>query len=362
VDLLRPVKRFDTYQQQRTWLAIPIAVVKKFGDDAAGNQAALVAYFAFFSLFPLLLVFVTILGFVLQGNPSAQHAIENSVLGQFPILGKKITPESLHGSAVALVIGLVASLLSGLAVTNAAQNALDRVWAVPMKNRPNFIKARLRGLALLFLIGGLFILATAASGLVSGGLGGPLTKVAGIAVSMVFNLALFGLSFRLMTAADVPTRCLAVGVVAAAVFWEILQIGGGLYIGHVLKHTNSNLANISLVIGLLVFLHLGAQLTLYAAEINVVIARRLYPRSLLGPPEMPADEETLTALAKVEERSDVQTVEVTFDNGRHGESTCPGATRRPGELARAGEQARSGKEARSEQTVGRVAPGHRERP
>jgi membrane protein len=286
MDLLAPAKRFDSYQQRHRALSIPVAVLKKFGDDEAGNLAALFAYYAFFSLFPLLLVFVTILGFVLEGNPGAQRSIEHSVLGQFPIVGTQIKPHSLHGHPIVLVIGLVTSLLSGLGVTSAAQNALDTVWAVPNKDRPNFLQSRLRGLALLVLIGGLFVISTAASGAVSGGLGGPALKVAGIAASLLFNVALFAASFRLMTASEVPMRCLTVGVLVAAVMWEVLQIVGGYYIGHVVKHMSSTYANAGIVIGLLVFLHLGALVTLYAAEINVVIDRRLWPRNLFGPPNL----------------------------------------------------------------------------
>ena len=129
--LTRAVQELDSYQQKHRWLAIPLAVFKKFGDDQGANQAALVAYFAFFSLFPLLLVFVTVLGFVLQGDPSAQRSVENSVLGQFPVVGTNLQPGALHGSAIALIIGLVTSMLSGLGVTQAAQNAFDRIWAVP---------------------------------------------------------------------------------------------------------------------------------------------------------------------------------------------------------------------------------------
>lgn len=322
MDFLRPVKKFDEYQQRRKWLAIPVAVIKKFGDDGAGNQAALVAYFAFFSLFPLLLVFVTIVGFVLQGDPSAQESVFKHVTSQFPALGN-IKSSSIHGSVLALVIGIVTSLLSGLGVTNAAQNALDRVWAVPIKDRANFLYSRLRGIALLFLIGGLFIISSGASGLVSGGPGGPLAFFGGIAVSLLFNVALFGAAFRLMTSRDIPTSDLRVGVLVAAGFWEILQVFGGYYIGHALKHTSPSLAAASFVIGLLLFFHLGAQLTLYAAEINVVISRGLWPRRLIGAPEMPADEETLTALAKVEERSEVQKVEVSFGDNGHEQSGKP---------------------------------------
>ena len=143
---------------------MPIAVFKKFGDDQGGNLAALVAYFAFFSLFPLLLVFTTILGFVLHSNPSAQAAVEKSVLHQFPIIGDQIKLHSLKGSVVALVIGLVTSLLAGLGVTDAAQNAMDRVWAVPFKERPNFLQSRIRGLGLLAFLGLLFIISTARLG------------------------------------------------------------------------------------------------------------------------------------------------------------------------------------------------------
>jgi membrane protein len=312
VDVLRPVKAFDRYQQSRKWLAIPMAVMRKFGNDQAGNLAALVAYYAFFSVFPLLLVFVTILGFVLQGNTNAQTSIENSVLGQFPVIGSQIKVHALSGNAAALVIGVLTSLLGGLGVTQAAQNAFDRVWAVPFKDRPNFIQSRLRGLTLLVCLGGLFIVSTAVSGLVTGGLGGPLTKIAGIAISLLVNFALFLAAFRFLTSATIGTSCLWVGVVVAAVAWEILQVVGGIYIGHVYKHSSGTYSQFALVIALLVWLHLGAQVTLYAAEVNVVVTRKLWPRSLLGPPAAPADEETLRALAKVEERHEEERVDVEF--------------------------------------------------
>jgi inner membrane protein YhjD len=316
MDPLRPVKRLDRYQQRHRWLAVPLAVVKKFGDDQAGNLAALVAYYAFFSLFPLLLVFVTILGFVLQGDPSAQQSVEHSVRSSFPALGDTIRFTSLHGHVVALVLGLLTSLWSGLGVTSAAQNAFDRVWAVPFKERPNFLQSRLRGLGLLVVLGALFVIATGASGAVSGGLGGPLTKVLGIVVSLLANFVLFFAAFRLMTASAVETRCLRVGVIVASILWTLLQAVGGLYIGHVLKHLSSAYESFGFVIALLVWLHLGAQMTLYAAEINVVLQRKLWPRSLIGPPSVAADERTLTALARVEERSQEERVEVTFEDPR----------------------------------------------
>jgi YihY family inner membrane protein len=273
----------------------------------------LVAYYAFFSIFPLLLVFVTVLGFVLQGNPSAQESIQGSVLAQFPVIGTdlKNNVHALHGHTIALVIGIAVSLLGALGVTNAAQNAFDRVWAVPFKDRHNFFQARLRGLVLLISLGVVFIVATVASGLVIGGLGGPLLKVVGIALSLLLNFTLFLAAFRFLTSETVPTRSLWVGVGLASVLWELLQSVGGYYIGHVLRHASSTYGVFGFVIALLVFLRLGAQVTLYSAELNVVLARELWPRSLFGPP-VPADEKTLTALAKVEERSDREQIDVEF--------------------------------------------------
>jgi uncharacterized BrkB/YihY/UPF0761 family membrane protein len=101
-------------------------------------------------------------------------------------------------------------------------------------------------------------------------------------------------------------------VAFAAAFWEILQQVGGIYINHVYRHASDTYSQFALVIAMIVWLHLGAQMTLYAAEINVVLARRLYPRSLMGPPEAPADQRTLRALAKVEERHEEEQVDVRF--------------------------------------------------
>ena len=313
MDILRPVKAFDRYQQQSRWLAIPVAVIKKFSDDGAGGLAAQVAYYAFFSLFPLLLVMVTILGFVLQGDSGVRHTIETSVLRQFPVIGNQIQGHQLTGRASALVIGLVISLFGGLGVTQAAQRALDTVWAVPMKARPDFLRSRLRGLLLLACLGLLFIASSVVSGLVTS-LGGPGVKVAGFAISLVVNFALFLAAFRFLTSATVPTRCLWIGVAFASLFWEILQVVGGIYVNHVYRHASSTYSQFALVIALMVWLHLGAQATLYAAETNVVITRKLWPRSLLGPPEAPADEETLMALAKIEERSEREQDEVNFES------------------------------------------------
>jgi uncharacterized BrkB/YihY/UPF0761 family membrane protein len=311
VDPLGPVRRFDRFQQKHKGWAIPMAVIRKFGNDQAGNLAALMAYYAFFSIFPLLLVFITILGFVLQGNDDFRRSVEDSVIGQFP--GLALDRHPISGSVPAILIGLLASLWGGLGVTQASQNAFDRVWAVPFKDRPDFLQSRLRGLVLLTCLGVLFVLSVAATGLVTT-LGGPLVKVGGYAITLAVNFGLYVASFRFLTSATIPTRCLWLGAGVGALFLTILQLVGTIYIRHV-AHATSAYGTFATVLGLLVWLHLLAQFTLYAAEINVVVVRKLWPRSLLGPPDEPADQETLRALAKVEERHDEERVDVHFTNG-----------------------------------------------
>ncbi len=311
MEVLSPLKAFDRFQRRHRGVAIPVAVVKKFGDDQGGNLAALIAYYGFFSLFPLLLVFVAILGFVLHGDPSAQRAVLNSALKQIPIVGDQLRAGTLHGSVTALVIGIVGSLLSGLGVTLAAQTAFNRVHAVPHRARANFLSSRVRGLALLASLGTLQLISTAASGLVAGGFGGIILTIGGIAVALALNVLLFLSAFRLLTKKTVPTRRLWPGILVATVLWTVLQAVGGAYIGHVVKGAGQTYGTFATVIGLLTWLFLGARIVVYSAELNSVLSSGLWPRSLFEPSE-PADREALSALAKIEERSDNQRIAVSF--------------------------------------------------
>ncbi|MDQ6810956.1 MAG: YihY/virulence factor BrkB family protein, partial [Actinomycetota bacterium] len=160
------LKALDRRQQQSPRLAFLVAVIKKFSDDHAGHLAALIAYYGFVSLFPLLLVLVTVLGFVLQGDPHQQQRVLNGALGQFPLLRDQLKLHSLSGSGVGLAIGALGSLMAGMGITGATQNAFNTIWSVPHKHRPDFIHARLRGLGMLAILGSLFIVSTTAAGFV----------------------------------------------------------------------------------------------------------------------------------------------------------------------------------------------------
>jgi membrane protein len=278
------VAKLDTAQQKHAVLAVPAATIKKFNDDQASNLAVVIAFYAFFSIFPLLLVFVTVLGYVLHGDPSALRSVQDSALGRFPVIGNEIKGETIKGSAVALVIGIVLTLYAGLGVTGAARNAFDHIWRVPRKDRDSWIRTKVRGVVLLAMLGTMFVVATAVSGLVTGGLTGVLLSISGIVFSILLNIGLFLVTFKVLCSESIPWRSLLPGVLLAAVLWEGLQLIGAAYIGR-FSTANSAYGTFAVVLGLLAWLRIGAQMLVFCAELNTVITDNLWPKPLFGDAE-----------------------------------------------------------------------------
>jgi membrane protein len=297
---------FDAFQQRHSWLGFPLAVREKYSDDQGGYLAATITYYGFFSIFPLLLVGVTVLAFVLPGHPHLQRSIVNSALGQFPLIGHDLRLHRLSGSALALGAGIALALWSGMGVFLASANAMDRLWGIPFRRRPDFLSARVRALLLLGLLGGGAVGTTVLSGLGTFGASyGTMWKVGSIALSTLLDIGLFWAGFGLLTSGDTPWRSLRGGAIAAGIAWQALQAFGGYYVGHELKHASNVYGTFAGVIALLSFIYLSAHITLLAAEANVVATRRLWPRSfslVFEQPATDADRRALAQRAGVEER------------------------------------------------------------
>ncbi len=294
-------------------LAFPVAVVKKFSEDQAGQLGALIAYYAFISLFPLLLILVTVLGFVLQHNPSERQTILDGTLGKIPLISDSISIQGLHGSIAALVIGIVLALLAGLGIANAAQSAFNRIWGVPFRARPNLIVRRLHSLGTLLLLGTLTVASAVVAGAVGAGGETIVEPIVATIVALAFNLLLFFLAFKLLTSKDLGWRDVIIGVVLATVFWQLLEHLGGIYVDHTLKRTTPLYGAFAVVLGLLAWLYLAGQLVLLAAEVNAVRYYRLWPRTIFTEEVLDADRRALTMSAEVEARIDIENVEVDFD-------------------------------------------------
>jgi uncharacterized BrkB/YihY/UPF0761 family membrane protein len=230
----------------------------------------------------LLLVLVSGLGFVLRGHAHLQQRILSSALGQFPVIGHDLQVHGLHGSVVALVLGAAVSLWAGMGVFLAAENAMDFVWGVPRDQRPGFVPARLRALGLLGLLGTGVLAATIVSSIASTGTSyGIGWKIGAVILSIGLDFGLFWVALRLLTMKNVTWRMLRGGAITAAVAYEILQLVGGYYVGHVLENASNTYGTFGLVIGLLSWIYLSAHILLLVAEGNVVATRRMWPRPLL---------------------------------------------------------------------------------
>jgi len=319
------VRRADRVQRERSGMAVPLATIKKFGEDRAGQLAALIAYYGFFSLFPLMLAFVTILGLVLEEDSSLRQQLVDSALAQFPVIGSQIRENvhSLTGSGTGLAVGIVAMLYGCLGAAGATQNAFNRAWAVPRNRRPNPFTARLRSLLMLPVLGVGVLVTTALAGLTTGAEAygadiGAALRIAAIALAVVTNVGLFLLASRVLTATEVPTRDLRVGAVVAGVGWEIVQILGTYFVTHVLRGTGEAYGVFGLVLGLIAWIYLLALVTVFAAEISMVTSRRLWPRSLLTPFTdrvrlTSADERAYTGYADSERHKGFEVVDVGFE-------------------------------------------------
>ncbi len=311
IDVKRATRRADAVQQRNPWLAFPYAVVKKFGDDEAGNLAALVAYYGFFSLFPLLLAFVTILSMVLHGNSDLQQRIEGSALARLPVVGEEISRNvhTLQGSGLALVLALALALWAGLGVLRVMQTGMNAVWNVPYHHRPGIVPSIVRALIMLVVLA-VIVLASAAAGIAGAGSHTWWGAILGVAASLTFNFVLFALAFRVLTSEDLSWTDVWPGAVFAAIAWTILQALGGYYVSHQLQGASQTYGTFATVIGLMAWLYLGAQMTFLAAEINVVRRRRLWPRAIVPPPLTEADRRALTYYAKQQERRPEESIDV----------------------------------------------------
>jgi membrane protein len=313
--------RVDRFQREHPWTGFPLAVLYKFFDDQGSYLAALIAYYAFVSLFPLLLLAATILGYVLSGNPGLQQHILTSALSQFPVVGSQLhDPSRIGGGVTGLVIGILGALYGGLGVAQAIQYAMNSVWRVPRNNRPNPLKARGRSLLLLLTAGVAVIGTTTLSTFGSSDAGSlaAVLKIVLLVVSVVINAVVFVFVFRLATARHLSVLDVAPGAVGAAVIWQLLQTFGVAYVGHVVRGASATNGVFALVLGLLAFFYVTAVAVVLCAEINVVRVERLYPRALLTPftdnVELTrGDTRAYTGQAVAQRSKGFETVDVTFN-------------------------------------------------
>jgi uncharacterized BrkB/YihY/UPF0761 family membrane protein len=331
MDLPRKVMgAVDGFQRRVRWVGVPYAVQKKFGDDNANLVAVALAWYGFTAIFPLLLVVVTVFGFI--GKASIGTGLIKT-LHEFPVIGSSFnqgSSTSLHGSTIGLVIGLLGLIYGAQGVTQTAQLAMATVWNIPQDERTGFLPRLGRSLAGLITIGGAFLINAFVSGYLTGGTSNYAIRIPIIAGLLVINAALYFATFALLTAKVIGPRGLLPGaVLGAVVFTALITVGAGL-VTHQLKHTSETYGTFGTVIGIVAFLLILAKLSLYAAELNPVLSRNLYPRALpLGGEPTEADLQVLSQLVHQEKRREDQAIGVGFGDDASEDAAADAARRRP---------------------------------
>jgi uncharacterized BrkB/YihY/UPF0761 family membrane protein len=319
-DLLGGLNRF---QQRHRTVSVPWAVNKKFGNDQANLLVVALGWYGFTAIYPLLLVITTIFGFI--GVASLGTGIVHT-LQQFPVIGAQFHAgkgsSELKGSVFGLIIGVVGLLYGAQGVTQTAETAMNRVWNVPQFERPGFLPRLVHSFEALGCIGGAFVI-NAFLGSFAAGIGNALwVRIVIIAVQLAVNVGLYLLTFRILVAksAGIPTRSLLPGAIAGGIFFTILiTVGAGL-VQHQLRGSSATYGAFASVIGIVAFLLLLAKLSMYAAELNPVLARGLYPRAFPTADPLPADDRVLADLAHEERRRPDMKVGVGFEPGASAEA------------------------------------------
>lgn len=300
----RRVRRIDAYQQRHPRIAFPFAVIQKYGNDQASGKAIVIAYYALFALFPLLLLFTTVLGFILSGHTAFRQHVLGTALANVPIIGSSLRSHDhpLTGSPVGITLGILGLIYGTQGLGQALLNAMHTIWNTPYVQWPNFWTRRLRGFAILAVLGVTILVSTALSSFAPTLFHGAVVRVLIMAISVAANFIVFMAAFLLLTSEGLGWRDVVLGAAIATGFWEAIQAVGTIYIRHILAHVVNIYSFFAIVIGLLSWLFINAQLTLLAAEINVVRKYRLWPRSITQPPLTEGDRRVFKRLAMMEVR------------------------------------------------------------
>jgi YihY family inner membrane protein len=330
----KSMRRIDAAQQRFGPAALVFGVMKKFGDDNAGNLVSNLAFAAFLCVFPLLLILITVLNIVLAHYPSVHHSLLNSTFGEFPIVGSTLHKQ-IHGlhrsSVIGLVVGVLGLLWGSTGLAQCGLFSMSQIWNLPGPERPNYASRLGRSFGFLVVLG-LGIVVT--TGLASFGTFGRHNMALGVlaeVLAVAVNIATYFAAFRVLTPKVVHSRQLVPGAILGGVLWTVLQAVGGYLIGHDLKNDSVTYGVFAAVLGLVAWIYLGSQVMIYAAELNTVLARRLWPRGMVQPPLTEADQRSLALQATQNQRRPEQEVSVTFTSPAMSQREWLSAQDHPGE-------------------------------
>ena len=310
----RAVQRLDDLQQNVPVLALPIGVIRKFADDRTSAWGALMTFYAFLALFPLLVIGLTIIGHLAAADPELEDTLLDGVLGQIPVIGGMIENDvsALQAGGLGFAVGLFGLFWGATGIYNSGQLAMSQIWNVEGLERPGIAMRLVRSL-MLFVVFGVGAIGTGwaiQNGLYAA-VGAPL-RLSTALVTLLGGFVMFAAIFRILTPHSIGMRKLWLGAALSAVGWLGLQTVGGFVVSREVDQVDIY-GVFAYVIALLLWLWLVFRVLLFSAEAAVVVDRRLWPRNIAQPPLNDADKRVLAALARNERRRPEQHIEVWFD-------------------------------------------------
>ncbi|HVI60668.1 MAG TPA: YhjD/YihY/BrkB family envelope integrity protein, partial [Candidatus Saccharimonadales bacterium] len=278
-------------QQRHRLLAFSFAVIKKYDEDETGRQAALLTYYGFLSLFPLLLVLTTLTGFIATSHSELHASIVEGMTNYFPVLGSQLSSHvnTLQDSGLALVVGILFTLYGARGVADAFRHSIQDFWKIPKRQRPGFPKSTFQSIIIILIAGLGFVVASLSIAVAGAASHGLLLKVLTIAINLGIWAGLFVLLLNISLPRHVPFKETRAAALTAAVGLVILQTLGGYLLKRELQHLDALYSYFAVALGLLFWIYLQVQVVFYALQIAAVGSQRLWPRSISGDSPTRAD-------------------------------------------------------------------------
>ena len=333
----RAIRKVDSTQQRHTPTAFVFGVIKKYGDDNGGVLVSNLAHSAFVSIFPLLLILTTILGLVASFDPSVKTAVLNAVSSQVPIIGSQLLgPHGVshlrRSSIIGLIIGFLGLIWGSAGLAQAGLFTMEQVWNLPGPARPGYVQRLGRAVLFLSLLGAGVIVTTGLASFNTYVLKGFWAVIGAEVLAAAFNIGMYTGAFRVLTPKGVPTRNLMPGAITGGILYTVLQVLGTWLLHHYL-HSDSVYGYFATVLGLITYIYFAVEITVYSAEVNVVLVRHLWPRAIVQPPLTEADRASMALQALQNQRRPEQHVEVTFNDRPAEAEASPWTPETPGQVA-----------------------------
>ena len=254
---------------------VAVETLDGFRRHLSGRNAAVLAYYGFLTLFPLLMAATTVLGFVLEGDPELQAEIVDSALSKIPVLGSELEQGStIDGSWWALILGLAVALWGSLKAFIGIQSALDDTWEVAIDDRANGAVQRVKALVGILVIGLGQVGAVALAALVSEAglprIGSALITLGGLAL----NVVIVGTMYRFLTSKAVSWDMVWPGALFTGVLYTVLQFVGTRIVTNTLDDAANVYGTFAATLALLSWLSMHALISLFGAELNAAIDGR----------------------------------------------------------------------------------------